>query len=76
MINDIEKLYKDILTLPDDARAKMAASLIDSLDHVRDSDAEHQWEAEIRRRLLELDNNSVTPVSWLEARKLILKDSD
>ena len=76
MSTEISKLYQDILKLTDDERAEMAASLIDSLDHVRDSAVEDTWEAEIQRRLAELNNGSVSTVPWPDARRLILKDSD
>ncbi len=76
MSTNIEKLYEDLLQLSEDERAQVAASLIDSLDPVRDSNAGAAWEAEIERRLAELDNGSVKIVSWPDARRLILKNTD
>lgn len=76
MSTDIEKLYEDLLQLSEDERARMAVSLIDSLDSVRDSAVEAHWQAEIAKRLSELDNGSVETVPWPDARRMILKDKD
>jgi len=71
-----KKLLEDALTLPDGERAELAASLIASLDRQVDEDARAEWEAEITRRLAELDNGSVTPIPWTEARRMIAGESD
>ena len=76
MSTDIEKLYENLLQLSDNERAEMAASLIDSLDTTRDSNVEASWEKEIERRLKEIDEGAVEMVSWPDARRMILKDSD
>ncbi|MCB0324720.1 MAG: addiction module protein [Bdellovibrionales bacterium] len=76
MSTDLEKLYQNLLTLSDKDRAEMAASLIDSLDSVRDADVEAAWENEIERRLLEIDQGTVKMISWPDARRMILRDSD
>ena len=76
MSTEMNKLYQDILKLPDDERAEMAASLIDSLDNVIDSAVEASWESEIQRRLSDFNNGSVSTVPWPDARRLILKDAD
>ncbi|MCG8584197.1 MAG: addiction module protein [Pirellulales bacterium] len=52
------------MQLPDEQRAHIAVSLIDSLDKQRES----AWDAEIARRVTELDEGTVTPVPWAETR--------
>ena len=47
------------LRLPDGDRAALAVSLINSLDARVDSDAEIQWDVEIKRRVEEIDNGTV-----------------
>jgi len=64
-------LLKEALKLPPEARAALAASLLDSLDQEVDEDAEAAWHAEIDRRLKELDSGKVKPVPWSEARRRI-----
>jgi len=64
-------LLKEALNLPPEARAALAASLLDSLDQEVDEDAEAAWHAEIDRRLRELDSGTVKPIPWSEARRRI-----
>jgi len=64
-------LLKEALKLPPEARAALAASLLDSLDQEVDEDAEAAWHAEIDRRLRELDSGTVKPIPWSEARRRI-----
>ena len=71
MKNDSVELLREALKLPPEARAALAGSLIDSLDQEVDEGAEAAWEAEIERRLTELDSGSVKPVPWSEARRRI-----
>ncbi|MCP4250097.1 MAG: addiction module protein [bacterium] len=70
------KLLEDALQLPDRDRADLAARLIDSLDSRVDDDAPTEWEAEVARRMTELDNGSVASLPWPEARRQIMKDAD
>jgi putative addiction module component (TIGR02574 family) len=71
---EITKLMEAALRLPPEARGVLASRLIDSLqgDEV-DPDAEIAWEAEIARRLKELDSGHVKTVPWSEARQQILR---
>ncbi|MBI3015508.1 MAG: addiction module protein [Candidatus Tectomicrobia bacterium] len=48
---EAEKLLADALRLPPQARAALAARLIEGLDTEVDEDAEAAWCAEIARRL-------------------------
>ena len=67
------KLLKEALKLPPEGRAALAGSLLDSLDDKVDSDAEAAWDAEIARRLADLDAGKVRPIPWAEARKAIIQ---
>jgi putative addiction module component (TIGR02574 family) len=60
---------KDALELPPEARAALAGSLIDSLDGDVDPDAESAWDAEIAKRLREIDDRKVSLVPWSEVRR-------
>jgi len=59
------------MELPVEARAALAGTLLQSLDRVVDPDAEAAWSAEITRRLAQLDDGSVRPLTMDEARKRI-----
>jgi len=66
------RILEDALKLPPEARAAIAGSLLDSLDQSPDPDAEAAWEAEITKRIRDLDGQNVTPVPWSEARRAIV----
>ena len=66
------RLLAEMLGLPENERAEIAARLIDSLDSETDPDYAAVWDAEIGRRIDELESGSVKLVPWTEARKRIL----
>jgi putative addiction module component (TIGR02574 family) len=71
MKRDPRDILQDALELPPDARAALAATLLDSLDQTVDEDAEAAWQSEILARLKELDEGRVRLVPWAEARRQI-----
>jgi putative addiction module component (TIGR02574 family) len=73
-MTDVENVLIAALRLPVEARAAVAAELIESLDdHEQvDEDVEAAWSEEIRRRLADADAGVVTPIPWAEARRRIL----
>ena len=73
-MNRDAKLLKEVLRLPAEARAALAAKLIDSLDSDVDEDAEDQWGEEIERRLAEIDSGRVVTIPWSEVRASILRE--
>lgn len=77
MSRDTAEILKEALTLPVEARAALADSLLDSLDSEIDEDAEAAWQREIARRVRELDSGAVSTVPWTEVRsRLIAKLGD
>lgn len=72
MNSEAQDLLDRALKLPPEARAALAGSLISSLDDAPDEETEAAWEAEIRKRIAELDSGSVETIPWSEARKRIL----
>ena len=66
------KLLQDALQLPENERAQLADSILESLDKEVDEDAQTAWEEEIRRRLAEIDSGAVRMIPWAEARRMIL----
>ena len=69
---DPAKLLEEALRLSPEARAALAASLLESLEDDIDEGAEAAWAAEIAKRIHELDSGAVAPVPWPEARRMIL----
>jgi putative addiction module component (TIGR02574 family) len=72
MSPETKKLLAEALRLPPEARAALAGMLLDSLDEVADSAAEEEWNREIARRLREIDDGTVRPIPWSEARRSIV----
>lgn len=72
MSPETEKLLAEALRLPPEARAALAGMLLDSLDQPVDGEAEEEWGREIARRLREIDDGTVLPVPWVEARRTII----
>ncbi|MEP6820553.1 MAG: addiction module protein [bacterium] len=71
-MSEPSRILEEALALPAAERARLAASLISSLEPEEDSDVEQAWRAEVARRVEELDNGTATPVDWEEARRRIL----
>lgn len=75
MTSKTKKLLDEALRLPAAERQALAGQLFDSLE-TDDPDAEAAWEAEIKRRISELDQGKVKPVSWAKARRMIFGDAE
>lgn len=74
MPSDLKDVLAAALRLPGQARAALAAELLQSLDQVDadGDDVEEAWTDEIKRRLDEVDAGTVTPIPWPEARRRLL----
>jgi putative addiction module component (TIGR02574 family) len=70
------QLLADALRLPEKDRGDVAAHLIESLDPMSDTDVEAAWADEIQKRIAELKDGRVKPLTWDQARKLIVEDRD
>jgi hypothetical protein len=56
MAKDPGHLLKEALSLPPEARAALADSLLESIEAEVDEDAESKWREEIRKRMAELED--------------------
>ena len=72
MDSSVAELVNEVMRLPREARAALAGRLIDSLEARVDPDAESAWEAEIERRLSDVDGGQVTMVPWSRVRRQLL----
>ncbi len=69
-----QELLNNVMGLPEEQRAALAAALIESLDHGVDEDAEAAWSAEIAYRLRQVESGDVTTIPWTQARQMIVAD--
>jgi putative addiction module component (TIGR02574 family) len=61
------ELVRQALALSVEERADLAGQLIESLDSPASGNSKAEWEAEIERRMAEIDSGAVKPVSMEEA---------
>ena len=73
MSTELTELRKKALELSAAERAKLAGSLIESLDEVEDESVEKAWNAEILRRMEDLDSGRVKPDSLDEFRRRLAR---
>lgn len=71
-----QRILAEALALPETDRADLVAELLESLDAVRDEDAESAWTAEIATRVQALDGGAVKTIPWTEVRRMILGGRD
>jgi putative addiction module component (TIGR02574 family) len=76
MAKDAGDLLQEALSLPPEARAALADSLLESLEAKVDEDAEIKWREEIRKRMAELDSSAVRAISWSEVENRLRERLD
>lgn len=65
----LEKVRSEALSLSEPERAELAHSLVASLDGPADPGAEQAWDAEIQRRLSEIDAGTAQLIDREEFRR-------
>lgn len=74
MTRELKEILAEAMTLTENERASLAASLLESLD----GDAEEEgsvdeaWQKEVERRLGQLRAGTVNTISWTELRRELL----
>ena len=63
-----QELLEKALALPEEERAELAGTLIESLEPVADADAESAWQNEIGQRIAGLDSGKVRTAPWEEVQ--------
>ena len=76
MQSSVVDLFNKAADLSEEDRATLAGLLIESLDTEIEEGVEQAWQAEVQRRLLELDSGSVKTVPWESVRARVLKRRD
>jgi len=73
MRSKVDRILAESLALPKATRARLAGHLLDSLDDdLADPRTNAAWEAEVERRVQELENGARTS-SWAEVRAEVLR---
>lgn len=71
----LAEVLEAALQLTPEERGALASSLIQSLeDEPPDPEAEAAWEAEILRRIQEIDEGSAELVPWAEVRRRLMQE--
>lgn len=70
-IPTLEKVRTEALSLSKAERAELAHNLVASLDGRADPDAETAWDAEILRRLAQIDAGTADLIDRVEFRRLM-----
>ena len=65
----LEKVSTEALSLSESERAELAQSLVASLDGPADSDVDTAWDAEIMRRLADIDSGTAALIDREEFRR-------
>jgi putative addiction module component (TIGR02574 family) len=65
------ELLQKALSLTEEERADLAASLLNSLEASSDPDAESSWQEEISRRASELDSGKAKTIPWQEVQSQV-----
>ena len=65
------ELLQQALSLTEEERADLAASLLNSLETASDPDAEALWQEEISRRATSLDSGQSRTVPWREVQSQV-----
>lgn len=68
MTTSTADVYKQALDLDEWDRATLAGLLIESLEEEPDRDLEAAWQAEVQRRIEELDSGDVETIPWEDVK--------
>jgi len=70
-MSKVEFLIKEALCMSSEERAMIAHCLISSIDEPTEENVEKEWLELAQKRLNELENEEVEPVSWEEIKERI-----
>jgi len=70
----VRDVLADALRLEPESRAEVAAELLASLDGPADADAEAAWDAEIERRIADIESGAIRLEPWEDVKRRIERD--
>lgn len=71
MTKTAERILSEAMALDEDEREELAARLMGTLEPSTDPAYVAAWEAEIKKRIEELDSGEVQAIPWEQARLII-----
>jgi putative addiction module component (TIGR02574 family) len=66
---DFDRIVREVLALPPEARAVLMDRLRETLPTFLDPEVERAWEEEIARRVADLDAGRTTTIPWQEVKR-------
>ncbi len=73
--NSVNRIIDQALQQPERERARIAETLISSLDQTIDMDVELAWQEEIGKRLREIDSGAVQCIPWEDIRSKLYENA-
>lgn len=67
-------LTSEVLALPVAERAKLVRQLLESLESLPEDDFDLEWQAELRRRVEDVQSGRVQGIPWTAARENIVRE--
>lgn len=74
--NTVNRIIDQALQQPERERARIAETLISSLDQTSDLDIELAWQNEIGNRLREIESGAVECIPWEDVRNKLYKNAN
>jgi len=72
MRSAVEEVVQRALELDEEERAEVASRVLASLEE-RDAAAEAAWDAELERRVAEMESGAVAGVAWEDLREKLMR---
>jgi putative addiction module component (TIGR02574 family) len=73
-MRDTATLLSEVLDLPEQDRAEVAARLLESLEDIDDGGVDDAWAAELERRAAAVDSGQIVTSDWNVLRRRIERD--
>ena len=73
-MRDTATLLSEVLDLPEQDRAEVAARILESLEETQDADVDEAWARELERRSAAVDSGQVVTSDWNVLRRRIERD--
>ncbi|MEA2326528.1 MAG: hypothetical protein QOE68_1487 [Thermoanaerobaculia bacterium] len=73
-MRDTATLLSEVLDLPEQDRAEVAARILESLDETQDDGVDEAWARELERRAAAVDSGEVVTSDWNVLRRRIERD--
>lgn len=69
MSKTVKELFSEASVLDEKQRADLAGLLLESLEPEQDPDVERAWNAEVGKRIAQIDNGDVDLIPWESVKR-------